>query len=94
MQLVLETFLYQSPVVIITAYQRFNFSKAYYSHSSDSNTSKISYVYPTGAMKKVREPQFSFSFLIYRNHTKTPKKCPKVAFLPTLRGFPDINIPP
>jgi hypothetical protein len=78
MQLDLEAFFYQSPVVIITAYQRSNFSKAYFSHSHDSNTSKISYVYPTGAIKKVRLPQFSFSFLIYRNRTKTPKKCPKV----------------
>jgi hypothetical protein len=90
MQLVLEAILYQSPVVIIMAYQRFYFSKDYFSHSSDSNKSKISYVYPTGARKKVREPQFSFSFFIYRNRTKTHKKSqkePKSGFFAYFEAF-------
>jgi hypothetical protein len=78
MQLVLEAFLYQSSVVIIKAYQSFDFSKAYFSHSCDSNTLKISNVYPTGDRKNVPWIQFSFSIYIYRNRTKTPKKCPKL----------------
>jgi hypothetical protein len=78
MLLDLEAFFYQSPVVIIMAYQTFNFSKAYFSHSCDSNTFKISNVYPTGDRKNVPWTQFLFSIYIYRNRTKTPKNSPKV----------------
>jgi hypothetical protein len=93
MQLFLEAFLYQTPVVIITAYQRFNFSKAYFSHSCESNTLKISYVYPTSAMKKVRSHNFHFPSIftaIVQKPLKSAQKSPKVAFLPTLKPFPDI----